>query len=644
MYCLRGIALGIILFLWKWLSESCDTDFFHHEQNQSISSIKIDAPGQGYVNGSFNITSSEGSNFKSFFTVNEAGSIVQTSISSHGRDFVADPTAYDVYYTGTSVKQTNSITVLKVETAGTGYVNGDIRLLTSPGAGFLGSLTVNATTGHVMSVEILSHGSNITETTPAVTICFPDSSVPQESAVTEVKLAHDKRTSGCSVGESLTALGGGGSGFYAIITSVDAFGTIASFEITNHGVGYEEIPSIVTDDSNCMCSSQTGSLPGAFEQCFDLKVGKGALVAATKASGARLVPFRAYGAILTGHIPVSASLQTRIAGGAQLVGHLDRPTIRNVPSTGSVVLRMQGAGLGHASYTAQMRVSPTQQESSGGWVSDSTILCRTPTGRQGSIKQIFTIGEQGASLSQSITFDVGELSGVTGTNRAGTGSASVTVAGAGLDLAAYTTRMRVRETGCEATEWESETSVRCMVGHGARGTRRVVMTAGARLSSVSQAFSLDAAVLSLMRRSNRGGSGSASLTVHGANMGHVGCSGVSREGHTRCEATEWESETSVRCMVGHGARGTRRIGLTAGSRWISATQAWSTDAPSLYSLLTERSIGWEGFVSLEVNIWISKDVYCEAYMTVLTCVCPHVETGWKSRLKAQTISTGLSML
>ena len=65
-------------------------------------------------------------------------------------------------------------------------------------------------------------------------------------------------------------------------------------------------------------------------------------------------------------------------------------------------------------------------------------------------------------------------------NRAGTGSASVTVHGASMGLVAYTAMGRVGQTGCEGTEWESETSVRCMVGHGARGTRRVVMTAGER--------------------------------------------------------------------------------------------------------------------------------------------------------------------
>jgi hypothetical protein len=123
-------------------------------------------------------------------------------------------------------------------------------------------------------------------------------------AVSRVRgwLEEESRTSGCAVGASLTAVGGGGAGFYAVIRYawgypfipqqhdslsiaymgwrfcclhrvVDAFGTITSFDITNHGVGYTSKPSIVTSDSNCLCGGQPGSLPGVFEQCFELKVG-----------------------------------------------------------------------------------------------------------------------------------------------------------------------------------------------------------------------------------------------------------------------------------------------------------------------------------------------------------------------------------
>ena len=162
-----------------------------------------------------------------------------------------------------------------------------------------------------------------------------------------------------------------------------------------------------------------------------------------------------------------------------------------------------------------------------------------------------------------------------------------------MGLESYTVLAREGQTGCEATEWESETSMRCMVGHGARGTRRVVMTVGERGGSVSQALSLDLGWISITRRGNRAGTGSTSVTVHGASMGLVSYTGQAREGHTGCEATEWESETSVRCQVQHGARGTRRVVMTVGEGGSSITQAWSVDL-SMLSIIRRRNAARTG--------------------------------------------------
>ena len=57
-----------------------------------------------------------------------------------------------------------------------------------------------------------------------------------------------------------------------VARSVDVLGTVTSIEITNHGVGYVAKPSIVSSDSSCLCGGQPGTLPGVFEQCFNLKV------------------------------------------------------------------------------------------------------------------------------------------------------------------------------------------------------------------------------------------------------------------------------------------------------------------------------------------------------------------------------------
>ena len=162
-----------------------------------------------------------------------------------------------------------------------------------------------------------------------------------------------------------------------------------------------------------------------------------------------------------------------------------------------------------------------------------------------------------------------------------------------MGLVTYTGRAREGHTGCEATEWESETSVRCMVTHGARGTRRLVMTVGEQGGgSVTQGWSADVGALSVMRGQNAAGTGSASVTVHGASMGLVTYTGRAREGHTGCEATEWESETSVRCMVTHGARGTRRLVMTVGEQGGgSVTQGWSADVGALSVMRGQNAAG-----------------------------------------------------
>ena len=196
-----------------------------------------------------------------------------------------------------------------------------------------------------------------------------------------------------------------------------------------------------------------------------------------------------------------------------------------------------------------------------------------------------------------------DRSGVSMTRRqngAGTGSSSMTVHGSSMGLAGYTARGRGGTTGCEGTEWESETAVRCLVGHGAGGTRRVVMTAGERGGSMTAGWSVDRSGVSMTRREEGAGTGSGSLAVHGSSMGLAGYTVRGREGATGCEGTEWESETSVRCLVGQGAGGTRRVVMTAGQRGGSLTEGWSVDGAGV-SLTRRQNRAGTGSGSMTVH-------------------------------------------
>jgi len=192
-------------------------------------------------------------------------------------------------------------------------------------------------------------------------------------------------------------------------------------------------------------------------------------------------------------------------------------------------------------------------------------------------------------MSEAFSFDL-SLSVMQRANQGSTGSASVSVHGSSLGLVAFTARGRIEQTGCEGTEWESETSVRGLVGQGLRGTGQVMMTAGGRSGSVSAMYSMDVASISVNQASNYAGTAVSSqlLWVGGGGFGFASL--VVRAGGTACEASEWKSMTTIVCRVSAGVAGKHQIAFTSGVRASSATGVLSFDIPSLVSFNTSSSV------------------------------------------------------
>jgi hypothetical protein len=108
---------------------------------------------------------------------------------------------------------------------------------------------------------------------------------------------------------------------------------------------------------------------------------------------------------------------------------------------------------------------------------------------------------------------------------------------------------------------------------------------------------VDLGLASVMTRTNGAASGSASITIHGANMGAGAHTSSVMVGHTGCERTIWEADTSVRCQAGQSLRGSLRISMTSGLRSGSLSQGYSTDVGRL---LRDRS-------SPHTCIWAQMD-------------------------------------
>ena len=83
----------------------------------------------------------------------------------------------------------------------------------------------------------------------------------------------------------------------------------------------------------------------------------------------------------------------------------------------------------------------------------------------------------------------------------------------------YCVRGRLGETGAQATEWVSDSSVVCKMAAGAFSSMAVAATAGDDVGSISGAMSYSLSVVSAVTRSNEGTSGGESVTLVGAALG-----------------------------------------------------------------------------------------------------------------------------
>ena len=245
--------------------------------------------------------------------------------------------------------------------------------------------------------------------------------------------------------------------------------------------------------------------------------------------------------------------------------HHNENATANLPAAATRVITMVGSLFGDSKLTHAASLDGTTCEMTD-WVSDSSLRCKATSKIGLSLTAALTIGARSAILSEALSYDSPMFSSFKRGNTASSGSHSITVYGQNLGLFSSSPSLQLGLTACEQSAWESDTSIACIISSVQGGSKRISMTAGMQLGSATHMFSNDLPLISITVRANRAQTGSASVTIHGANLGLVAFTAMGRVGQTGCEGTEWESETSVRCLVGHGARGTRRVVMTAGER------------------------------------------------------------------------------
>ena len=280
------------------------------------------------------------------------------------------------------------------------------------------------------------------------------------------------------------------------------------------------------------------------------------------------------------------------------VGRLSGIQRMNLPATGSASLTVAGAHLGLSSQSPVMGMGRTSCESTA-WVSDTAVRCRAGQTKSVSSWATVTVGRRVGSVSAAVSADTVVMSTLQRPNRPATGSTSVTLHGSSLGLASFTAQGRLGPTACGGTLWTSESSLSCLATAGVMGSLRVLATAGGRLGSMTAAYTVDASLVSVVRRANMAATGSMSLTVHGANLGGLSASGSVRVGQTACVGSTWRSDTAVECKPSLVVGGSRAVVLSTSVLSGSATGVLSADAP-VASMLPVRNVPTTGSVSVTV--------------------------------------------
>ncbi|EKX42149.1 hypothetical protein GUITHDRAFT_141366 [Guillardia theta CCMP2712] len=163
----------------------------------SISQIVIVSGGQNYLNGTLVAVGGEGSGFAGSFSVNNQGQINSILIRNHGTGYKTPPVIYFGYLNSTQI-QDGTVTGIKIVEGGQNYIDGEFLGLVSNSLEISG--VFYTTSGKIESdtvIELLLY------------LKF------ESGSITSVAFSAIS-TEGCSDNHTITASGGGGTGFLAI--------------------------------------------------------------------------------------------------------------------------------------------------------------------------------------------------------------------------------------------------------------------------------------------------------------------------------------------------------------------------------------------------------------------------------------------
>jgi len=288
----------------------------------------------------------------------------------------------------------------------------------------------------------------------------------------------------------------------------------------------------------------------------------------------------------------------------------------NAPSTGGTTISVAGANFGTAGYTGTARLGTSLDNSTvfgatrseaTDWVSDTAVKTKTPAGVAHLLGVTFTVGRLMGTSSGHFTYDVPKPSAISFSNRATSGTASVTIFGANFGSAGYSPHAHIGFTAVMANNWISTSAILVKVPAGVCSGLSVVVTVGDTVfdagaykggpiidhvayGTAVALFSYDApAVMGTIGTPSAASTGGSSVTVQAANMGTRDVSMKARVGHTASEAMKWTSDTEMTLKIAEGCGIMKDVVVTVCGHRGSGTRIVSYNPPMVSSVSTPNA-------------------------------------------------------
>jgi len=217
----------------------------------------------------------------------------------------------------------------------------------------------------------------------------------------------------------------------------------------------------------------------------------------------------------------------------------------NTASTGSHSITVNGWGFGLRDHSGVFTIKHTASETTK-WMSDSTVRSLVASSLSNTRRISMTTGVRVSTWSDVFSYDyhMGMHSEVLRSNHPSTGSTTITLLGTGFGLVLGTVTARIGNSRAEATAWYSSSGVMVRMSQGIAGTRRVALTSGSTVGTMTAGISFDIGNINVHltpELRNHAATGSILLTVAGSGFGQRFASAQSRFLGTSGEATKWIS-------------------------------------------------------------------------------------------------------